>query len=165
MLVSTPFLAMLAMSTPLSSPVFLLVLASCFVLSGAVCFGCLENNGHLSFCWYLGQPITGTDTDGQSGTSSINSPDWPVGPEVLPPLASTDQPQWAESTSATGPTVSQTRRQSTCKLCGKVFKNSRGVSIHIARMHKSSSSTASVLVAPPTCTDAVEDEDLCMRAM
>src|SRR6267154_1735855 len=124
---------MLAMSIPLSSPAFLLVLASCFVFSGAVCFGCLENNEHLNLCWYLGQPITGTDTNGQSETFSINSSDWPVGPKVLSPLSSANQQQWAESTSTNASAISQILKQSTCKLCGKVFKNSRGVTIHTCR--------------------------------
>ena len=140
------------MSTPLSSPAFLLVLASCFVFSGAVCLGCLENDGHLNWCWYLSQSITGTDTDGQSGIFSINSPDWPaVGPEVLSPLASITQ-----EASAMTPATTQSRKQSTCKLCGRVFKNSRGVTIHTARMHKSSSSTRSIPVTLPTCTDIAD---------
>src|SRR6267154_521930 len=124
---------MLAMSIPLSSPAFLLVLASCFVFSGAVCFGCLENDGHLSWCWYsTDQPITGTDTNGQleiSSISSINSPDWPVGPDLLSPLSSTGQQQWTDS-SAAASAISPSLMQRTCKLCVKVFKNSRGVSIH-----------------------------------
>src|SRR6267154_2509756 len=143
---------MLAMSTPLPSPAFLLVLASCFVFSGAVCLGCLENDGHLNWGWYLGQPITETDTDGQSGIFSINSPDWPaVGPGVLSPVASITQEASAMTTATT-----QSRRQSTCKLCGRIFKNSRGVTIHTARMHKSSSSTTSVPVTLPTCTDTAD---------
>ena len=146
---------MLAMSTPLSSPAFLLVLASCFGFSGAVCFGCLENDVHLPWCWYsTDQPITGTDTNGQLGISSIssiNSPDCPVGPELLSPLSSTNQQQWTESTA-----ISQSSLHNTCKLCGKVFKNSRGVSIHTARMHRSSSSATSVPVPLPTCTDMAD---------
>src|SRR6267154_2678828 len=102
---------MLAMSTPLSSPAFLLVLASCFVFSGAVCLGCLENDGHLNWCWYLGQPITWTDREGQPGIFSNNSPDWPVGPKVLSPLASITQEQGAESTGATSPATSPSRKQ------------------------------------------------------
>src|SRR6267154_707085 len=153
---------MLAMSTPLSSPAFLLVLASCFVFSGAVCLGCLENDGHLSWCWYsTDQPITGTDTNGQLGISSIssiNSPDWPVGPDMLSPLSSTDQQQWTDS-SAAASAISPSLMQRTCKLCGKVFKNSRGVSIHTARMHKSSSSASSVLVPLPIRTDVADITD------
>src|SRR6267154_827074 len=150
---------MLAMSIPLSSPAFLLVLASCFVFSGAVCPGCLENDIHLPWCWYsTGQPITGTDTNGQyriSSISSINSPDWPVGPEVLSPLSSTGQQQWTES-SAPASAISQSNQ---CKLCGKVFKNSRGVSIHTARIHKFSSSATPVPVPLPTCTDVADITD------
>src|SRR6267154_984155 len=44
------------------------------------------------------------------------------------------------------PAISQSRKQSTCKLCGRVFKNSLGVLIHRGRMHKSSSSATSVPV-------------------
>src|SRR6267154_1487381 len=55
--------------------------------------------------------------------------------------------------------ISQTLKQSTCKLCGKVFKNSRGVSIHTARMHRSSSSATSVPVPLPTCTDIADITD------
>src|SRR6267154_4948285 len=153
---------MLAMSIPLSSPAFLLVLASCFVFSGAVCSGCLENDVHLSWCWYsTDQPITGTDKNGQLGISSIssiNSPDCPVGPDMLSPLSSTGQQQWTDS-SAAASAISPSLMQRTCKLCGKVLKNSRGVSIRTARMHKSSSSASSVQVPLPIRTDVADITD------
>src|SRR6267154_1136128 len=150
---------MLAMSIPRSSPAFLLVLLSCFVFSGAVCPGCLENDIHLSWCWYsTDHPITGTDTNGQLGISSISSinlPDCPVGPDMLSPLSSTGQQQWTDS-SAAASAISPPLVQRTCKLCGKVFKNSRGVSIHTARMHKSSSTASSVLVPLPIRTGVAD---------
>src|SRR6266516_4449873 len=116
------------MSSTAFIPVFLLLLGCLFRCSGAVCPGCLEFETHLDWCQYMGQPITGSVTGHQQ---SINSPHWQVQSGTLSPLSSSAQPGLVTGS----PSASSSASVTICKHCGRSFKNSHGLAIHVGRLH------------------------------
>src|SRR6267154_517435 len=133
----------LAMSSSSSSAVLLLLLV-CFPSTfEAVCPECLESNGHLSFCT---RPIAGTDTSGNPEAASIGAHDWLPNPAIFSPLASGVE-QIADTKSPAG------RHSTVCTICGKKFKNNRGVLIHAGRLHKDHiTATSTTSTTPPLST-------------
>src|SRR6266516_3768365 len=124
------------MSSTAFIPVFLLLLGCLFRCSGAVCPGCLEFETHLDWCQYLGQPITGSVT---GHLHSINSPQWQVQSGALSPMSSSAQPGLVTGS----PSVSSAA-VAICKHCGRSFKNSHGLAIHVGRLHRDKIKTKDV---------------------
>src|SRR6267154_2491064 len=135
------------MRSSLTSSVFLLVLGCCVGFSEAICVECLEFDDHFGWCRWFNGPITGTETEGQLG-AQLNSPmTWPINPSVCSTFSS-DTLQDTVITCATSSLATpQTSELCTCGVCGKRFKNSLGVRIHIGRMHKDKA-------LPPPSTEA-----------
>src|SRR6266516_1200907 len=122
------------MSSTAFIPVFLLLLGCLFRCSGAVCPGCLEFETHLDWCQYMGQPITGSVTGHQQ---SINSPHWQVQSGTLSPLSSSAQPGLVTGS----PSASSSASVTICRHCGRSFKNSHGLAIHVGRLHRDKNNT------------------------
>ncbi len=121
------------MSVPRSIPVFLLLLACCLRISEAFCLECGKFGGdHSNKCSFK-QPITGTDTSTPPGSSGAHQSEW----EIAPGLLTAETHPGAEpltvpiSTSGAPPST-----EDTCVTCNRKFKNTHGLNIHIARVHK-----------------------------
>src|SRR6266516_3183286 len=121
------------MSIPRSIPALLLLLASCFRISEAFCPECGKFGGEHSNKCSFKQPITGTDTSTPPGSSGAHQSEW----EIAPGLLTAETHPGAEpltvpiSTSGAPPSS-----EDTCVTCNRKFKNTHGLSIHIARVHK-----------------------------
>src|SRR3989442_14880906 len=107
-------------------PAFPLLLALFLPFSEGVFPHGFEADENVKWSRFLNQPITGTDT---SGLVETQLPDRTPNPAVFSPLAS--------GTGRSGSPLPPARSQSTtCKVCGRSFKNSMGLAIHIGRSHK-----------------------------
>src|SRR6266516_7257578 len=82
-----------------------------------------------------GQPITGTDSSGHPSTQSIESSDWPIQAQLLPPLAAC-MSDGAETSTKKYPAASKHSINRICHICNRVFKNKQGVLIHAGKVHR-----------------------------
>src|SRR6267154_205023 len=135
------------MRSSLTSSVFLLVLWCCVGFSEAICVECLEIDGHLGWCRWFNGPITGTETEGHLG-SQLNPPmTWQINSSVFSTFSSETLQDTVITCATSSLATPQTSELSTCRVCGKRFKNSLRVRIHMARMHKDKAAL------PPPSTD------------
>src|SRR6266516_1693521 len=126
------------MSFLLSFPASLLVFAACFGLAGAVFPDDFVVDGNLNSKYLNSQPITDSDTAGNSANFRPELPDWPVNSEFLSPLSSQSKQTAEEIETASSPSTTLVHK---CKLCAKTFKTVRGVLVHVGRMHKGETSS------------------------
>src|SRR6267154_436098 len=124
------------MRSSLTSSVFLLVLGCCVGVSEAICVECLEFDGQLSWCRWFNGPITGTDTEGQLGAQPNPQMNWQINSSVFSTISSDTLQDTVITCASSSLATSHTSELCTCRVCGKKFKNSLGVRIHMGRMQK-----------------------------
>src|SRR6267154_164953 len=124
------------MRSSLTSAVFLLVLGCCLGFSEAICVECLEFDGHLNWCRLFNGPITGTNTESQLGANPNPPMNWPVNSSVFSTFPSETLHDKVVTCATTSLAKSQTSELGICRVCGRRFKNSLGVLIHMGRAHK-----------------------------
>jgi len=137
------------MSSSLSFPASLLVLAACFGLTGAVFKGHFEVHGDLNLEYLKSQPITNSDTTENLTSLRWNLSDWSVNSELFSPLTSQSKQTVVEIETANSPNTITLHK---CKFCSKAFKTIRGVLNHVGRMHKGETTTS--------CIEGCVDDDI-----
>src|SRR6267154_1335860 len=135
------------MRSSLTSSVFLLVLGCCVGVSEAICVEFFEFDGHLSWCRWFNGPITATDTEGQLGAQPNPPMNWQINSSVFSTISSDTLQNTVITCATSSLATSHTSELCTCRVCGKRFKNSLRVRIHMGRMHKDKAAL------PPPSTD------------
>src|SRR5437867_3615651 len=131
---------MFEMWSPSSFPVSLLVLALVLPSSSAVfCSQCKGPEMDLNICSHF-RPITEGGTSDHSQPETIPFSDLLISPAVF----STQAQQ-----SLLSKPFSTVSKSQSCAICGKICKNSHGLKIHIARMHKAAIQAAAQNTSSP----------------